>query len=96
MRMGDAMAIYVTARHMVGGTRLEHVARVRWYKTSGGEAGENSREDMVDWIKNQRVEAFVRGSNRTVVAGVVEASPPYLRTHADGAWTDNLLSLPTF
>lgn len=26
--------------------------------------------------------------------GVVNTSPPYLRTYADGVWNDNLLSLP--
>ena len=28
--------------------------------------------------------------------GVVDANPPYIRTHADGVWTDNLLALPRF
>jgi hypothetical protein len=31
-----------------------------------------------------------------VAVGVVEATPPYIRTHADGVWTDNLLSLPRY
>jgi hypothetical protein len=26
--------------------------------------------------------------------GVVDATPPYLRTHADGVWNDNLLAQP--
>ena len=32
----------------------------------------------------------------TVKVGVVDATPPYLRTHADGVWTDNLLALPRY
>jgi hypothetical protein len=37
------------------------------------------------------------GSNRVNV-GVVkpQGGQPYLRTHADGKWTNNLLNLPTF
>jgi hypothetical protein len=39
----------------------------------------------------------VRGSDGSDVAvGVVDASPPYIRTYADGNWTDNLLALPRY
>ena len=35
---------------------------------------------------------------REVQVGVVhpQYGPPYLRTHADGVWTDNLLALPRY
>ena len=51
---------------------------------------------MVDWIKNKGGQAYVTNGNLQVAVGVVEATPPYIRTHADGVWTDNLLALPTF
>lgn len=41
---------------------------------------------MVTWIE---------GGN-TVRVGVVNATPKYIRTYADGTWTDNLLALPRF
>jgi hypothetical protein len=34
------------------------------------------------------------GGKRAIIAVVDGASGPYLRTHADGQWTDNLLALP--
>jgi hypothetical protein len=86
----------ITARHMEGGTGHEHVARVRWRNPSGGGIGENSRAEMVDWIRNKGGQAYVEKGGLRVVVGVVNASPPYLRTHADGVWTDNLLALSTF
>ena len=58
--------------------------------------GETSRAGMVDWIRNKNGQAFVADGTRSVWVGVVDANPPYIRTHADGAWTDNLLALPTF
>jgi hypothetical protein len=51
----------------------------------------------VSWIENQNGEAYVEdsGGHRANV-GVVAPSygARYLRTYADGVWTDNLLALP--
>ncbi len=94
---GARMAVYITARHMTGGTQHEHIARVRWHEaTDASKTGENSRQEMVDWIKDKKGDAYVHSGDGRVDVGVVEASPPYLRTYANGVWTDNLLSLPTF
>jgi hypothetical protein len=50
--------------------------------------------EVVSMIKNKQHTFYVRDAigNRANV-GVVEANPPYIRTFADGVWTDNLLSL---
>lgn len=32
----------------------------------------------------------------TLLVGVVNANPPYIRTYADKGWTDNLLYLPRY
>lgn len=42
--------------------------------------------------------AFVSDGRNVVQVGVVhpQNGQPYLRTYADGTWTDNLLALPTF
>lgn len=91
------MAIYVTHRHMVGGTAHEHIASVKWENTvDSSQTGTSDRATTVDWIKNKSGEAFVRSGANTVRVGVVESTPPFLRTYADGVWTDNLLALPTF
>jgi hypothetical protein len=88
--------VYITARHMVGGQRHEHIADVRWNNPADGTTGESTRENMIDWIKNKAGNAFVSDGVRQVAVGVVDATPPYIRTYADGVWTDNLLALPTY
>ncbi len=87
--------VYITARHMEGGFRHEHIARVRWRNPGDGATGENSRQEMVDWINNKG-EAYVTDGQRQIRVHVVRATPPYIQTYADGVWTDNLLALPTF
>jgi hypothetical protein len=88
--------VYITAIHMEGGDRHEHIARVRWTNPVNGQAGENSRAEMVDWIGNQSGDAYVTDGLRQIRVRVVNASPPYIQTYADGIWTNNLLALPTF
>jgi hypothetical protein len=81
---------------MVGGQLHEHIAEVRWKDPGDNTTGQSTRETMVDWIKNKGGQAYVTDGNVQVAVGVVAATPPYIRTHADGLWTDNLLALPTF
>ena len=50
---------------------------------------------MVDWIEKGGVAKVTDGRN-TVDVGVVNATPKYIRTHADGKPTDNLLYLPRY
>lgn len=52
---------------------------------------------MVEWIDGGG-KAYVESGTSTVAVGVVKPSngEPYLRTYANGVWTDNLLSLPKF
>jgi hypothetical protein len=87
--------VYVTAVHLVGGMGHEHIAEVRWRDPGNGNTGASSRETMVNWINNKG-DARVNDGNNEVRVGVVDARPPYLRTHADGKWTDNLLALPRY
>lgn len=90
--------VYVTEVHMsAGGSQHEHIAEVRWRNPETDASGASTREAMVDWIKNKGGDARVRdnaGNEATV--GVVDANPPYIRTHADGVWNDNLLALPRY
>lgn len=90
------MAVEINSIHLVGGTRHEHIASVRWTNPSSGDSGESTRETMVDWIENKNGSAYVTDGQNTVSVGVVNASPRYIRTSADGVWTDNLLALPRF
>jgi catechol-2,3-dioxygenase len=90
--------VYVQAVHMSGGTHHQHIASVRWRNPADSSGGESTREEMVRWLRASSANvARVRGSDGSDVAvGVVDASPPYIRTYADGNWTDNLLALPRY
>lgn len=89
------MTIYIVKRHMVGGSGHEHIAEVKWENRENGKSGTNSRADMVKWI-DDRGDARVANGASYVKVGTVDAKPKYIRTYADGKWTDNLLALPAY
>jgi len=78
-----------------GGHLHEHITDVKWRDSNNGQSGECSPAQMVDWLQKGN-QAYVTDGIRTVEVRVVKANPPYLRTYADGVWTDNLLALPRF
>lgn len=90
--------IYLIAIHLQGGQGHERIDRLRWRDPQTSGTRENSTAELVSWIDGGGV-AKVRNSNgRDVAVGVVRPAgrPPYLRTHADNTWNDNLLALPRF
>ena len=91
------MALRITAIRLSGGTSHEHIVRLWWTNPANGKTGDNTRADLVDWIENENGKAYVEDAagNRADV-GVVKPAhgAKYLRTHADGKWTNNLLALP--
>ncbi|WP_030444775.1 DUF3892 domain-containing protein [Actinocatenispora sera] len=92
------MSRNITAiRLSAGGTRHEHITAVRWQVAGTYQTGDSTTADMVHWIEAGG-SAYVSNGHRTVSVGVVEPNigAKYLRTHADGVWTDNLLALPRF
>jgi hypothetical protein len=89
------MTVYITARHMVGGSKHEHIASVKWENRATGETGESTRETMVEWIEGGG-DARVANGGSYVPVKVVDAKPKYIQTWADGIWTDNLLALPEY
>jgi hypothetical protein len=95
---GEAIvAIRITAVRLEGGEAHEHIVRLWWINPANSQTGDNSRAELVSWIENQHGKAYVEDAqgNRADV-GVVTPTygAKYLRTHADGKWTDNLLALP--
>lgn len=92
------MAIQITAvRLSPGGTAHEHITHLWWTNQTSGKTGDSTRAQVVDWIENQSGKAYTsdRNGHRTEVAVVTPArGEKYLRTHADGVWTNNLLALP--
>jgi hypothetical protein len=90
------VAVYITHRHMVGGNGHEHIGSVMWQSTTDvSDTGTSTRQAMVDWIGGGGVAYVAQGGHISVV-GVVDGTPPYLRSYADGVWNDNLLALPVF
>lgn len=84
---------YITQIHLEGGARHEHITDVRW--KAGVMSGTVTRAEMVEWITNGG-HAWVQATPMDVRVEVVRGTPPYLRTVANGTYTDNLLSLPRF
>ena len=92
--------IEIIKRHMVGGQLTEHIAKVKYISSDGTEK-EGTRQAMVDWLdKSTSNQAVVYSKDRMSKAyvGVVhrDNAPDYIKTHADGKWTDNLLALPEY
>lgn len=88
------MAVYITKRHMEGGAGHEHIARVKWENRQTGRTGDSTRAEMVTFIEGGG-DARVGGSSYVQV-GVVDGRPKFIRTYANGKWSDNLLALPTY
>jgi hypothetical protein len=91
--------VFITHVHMAEhrGSRHEHIASVRWRNPATGATGQSTVEQMVAFLEaSNDNRAQVSDGTRRVEVGVVDGSPKYLRTHADGVWTDNLLSLPRY
>lgn len=60
-----------------------------------GTTGEKTRAEMVKWIEDGGDARVANGSSYVEVQ-VVDATPEYIQTYADGIWTDNLLALPEY
>lgn len=91
------MTIRITHIRQAGGTGDEHITHLWWTDPAAGQAGDNTRAQIVSWIEDKHGEAYVEdGLGNRADVGVVapEHGPKYLRTYADGRWTDNLLALP--
>ncbi|WP_433892527.1 DUF3892 domain-containing protein [Streptomyces sp. CA-111067] len=90
------MRIYITAVHLEGGAGHEHIQSVKWQDVDTGETEQSTRAAIVSWLGKSENTAWVHDGVGAVQVLVVRASPPYIRSYADGRWTDNLLALPRF
>ena len=72
------MAKYITARHMSGGNKHEHIAKVKWANRTKGTAGEKTRAEMVKWIEGGGDARVANGSSYVEVR-VVDSTPKELR-----------------
>ena len=80
------------------GSVAEHqsITDYKWRSSTG--TGESTKATMVAWVDDKTNTAHVGQGRFQVNVGAVHPSTgaAYLRTYADGQWSNNLLSLPTF
>jgi hypothetical protein len=76
----------------------DEIVSYKWKNDQTGKVGQSDKPAMVDWIDIKNGKAYVGSGTNRVSVGVVkpQSGQPYLRTYADGKWTNNLLNLPTF
>jgi len=88
----------VAIRMSQGGSRHEHITRIQWVQDGTTIRKDNSRAEMVDYVKKGGL-AYVRDSRGDVAylrVRVSSTGTEYVQTWADGIWSDNLLALPRF
>lgn len=88
------MIAYITGIRCTNPPSCERISHVQWSTPINGKSGLTSVPEFIKWLREAGNSAKVKVAGREVSVGIVEASPPYLRTYADGVYNDNLLSLP--
>jgi hypothetical protein len=88
--------VQIFAVHLEGGEDHVHIASVKWLNPVTAKQDKSTRSEMVGWLRKADNRAYVCDGRSIVDVGVVEGTPPYIRTYADKRWTNNLLSLPRF
>lgn len=93
------MAIQIThVRLATNGTGNESITHYKWRNDTDGAIGHTDKSALVAWVDSADNSAYVSSGSSRVAVGVVrpQTGLPYLKTHANGVWTDNLLALPRF
>ncbi len=94
------MAVRITCVNKSdGGNQNPHeaIASLGWLNEETQTTGISTRLEIYDFIKNRGGQAYVvdRLGNKTFVGALENANgTKYVKTYADGVWTDNLLALP--
>ena len=89
--------LYITAVHMVtGGTRHEHIEKVRWFDSGNNTTNEATVPQMVQYIEQGNPVQVQGPPAASVGVNHTANGYKYIQTHADGTWTNNLLSLPRY
>jgi hypothetical protein len=89
------VTVYVTAITPASTQQHAHIAGIRWLDAGNSTSKTMSTAEAIDWLRRGN-RLLVAGETGAIDVRIVEATPPYLRTVADGTDTDNLLMLPRF
>lgn len=98
-RKEDQVSIEIT--HVRFGSTVkthETIVRYKWRNEQNNNVDDIDKPSLVSWIDNEKGVAVVgKGVSRVGVHTVhPQGRPAYVQTIADGQWSNNLLSLPTF
>ncbi|HSX27897.1 MAG TPA: DUF3892 domain-containing protein [Candidatus Saccharimonadales bacterium] len=85
----------ITDVHFEGGNQHQNITELKWLNTDTGVTGTSPIEEMIAYVRQYPGSVFVEGPMRSWL-GVVTAQPEYLQTYTDGAWTNDLLTLPQY
>ena len=94
---GLNVAIRITDIRQEDGKGHEHIVRLWWTNPATGQDSNSTRAAIVSWIENENGKAYTedgQGNRADVLVVTPTHGEKYLRTYADGRWTDNLLALP--
>jgi Protein of unknown function (DUF3892) len=89
------MTVFVTAVHMGGGNDHQHIAQIRWLDCGNSTSQTMNLANAIAWLEKGN-QLLVADGDGPAAVQVVHAKPPYIRTAANGQWTDNLLALPRY
>jgi Protein of unknown function (DUF3892) len=94
------MAIRITCINKSGGFHLDphhSITNLGWVEDATGTQGVSTRQQVHDWLKSNRGEAYVLdrfGNKAYVFPRENMHGTQFVQTAADRVWTDNLLALP--
>jgi hypothetical protein len=88
---------YITAVRLGGGAGEQHISSVRWLNADTGLSKMSPVASMVEWLEKGNT-VYVGGDAGRADVQVVRPAggAAYLRSKANGQWTDNLLKLPRY
>jgi Protein of unknown function (DUF3892) len=89
--------IYITHIRMSQGRHgFQSITDFKWAEAGTSKTGQMTKAELVEWIRDKGGKAKVQARPQDVDVVVVHASPPYVKTEANGREADNLLRLPQF
>jgi hypothetical protein len=88
---------YITAVRLSGGEGERYIASLKWLNTTTGVSGTSPTSALIDWVQKGNT-LVVGGEHGRAEVKVIRPAGgrAYLRSSANGQWTDNLLRLPRF
>ena len=88
--------ILITHVHFDNGETHKHISRFKWEGTTSQKKGESTLSEMIEHIKKHPETVYTRDGENYAEILIIDDTPRYLRSQADGVLGNNLLNLPLF